>query len=308
MADSKYIRFAVRPVLVLVTIAAVAGGFLATRDNGSVVFFANDSGVIDSPIVDSPLDTPPPDTGPACHLIALVGQSNARGDGRVSELTGGDVALADEFADVESIIREGSGTAYPPTWSVDIPLGPTEPHTFVGINRFGVEVVIARDLFAARPDETWIIVKATLDSTSMWNQWRPSIPTDPNHFEIVHDWIVEKATETSCTPAAYIWIQGESDAGVLARANAYGGYLSEFVSAMRLKLGSIPFIYGRLHTGYLGAYTSIVRAGQAALGLSNVHMIDQDSYTLRSDVTHYTTASVIAMGAAYADKVLEVVP
>ena len=51
-----------------------------------------------------------------------------------------------------------------------------------------------------------------------------------------------------------------------------------------------------------------VRAGQAALALSDCHMIDQDSYALNADDTHFGGLSLVELGHDYAAKVLEGVP
>lgn len=255
----------------------------------------------DAPVVDSP--SPPP----TCRSVAIVGQSNAREDGRVSELTGADLMYADPFPGVRELVREGSGTAYPPTWSVDLDLPAVKPVVFGGILRFGSEVVMARDLVAARPGTTWRMIKETIDSTSMWNIWRPSITTvTPNHFKIVHDDIVARSVD--CPVAAYLFIQGESDATVLARANAYGGYLTDYVTAMRALLGDVPFVYGRLNAATAAGYVAQLRIGEASLSLPNVHMVDQDGFSLRSDNTHYLTSGVIGRAHLFSAEILSAVP
>lgn len=241
-----------------------------------------------------------------CHLLILTGQSNMRGDGRVNELSSTDAYLSDPYTPVDEVVRLANGTTNPPAWT-EFPLSPTQPRLWASLYRFGIELTMARDLVAARPGVRWVIAKAAIGGTTLYDQWDPSNPS-PSIFENVHDWIAQQAIATNCTPAAYLWIQGESDANQVSRAAAYGTNLTEYVNAVRARFGVIPFIYGRLNIATAATYVSSVRSGQEALSLPDVHLIDQDPYGLRSDGVHYTTPSMIALGHDYATAVLSAVP
>ncbi len=82
------------------------------------------------------------------------------------------------------------------------------------------------------------------------------------------------------------------------------------MTAVRARFPTVPFIYGRLHISTAGvAYVSTVRAGQEALSLPDVHMVDQDPFPLRgSDSLHFSTTSLLDLGHAYSTAVLSAVP
>lgn len=138
-------------------------------------------------------------------------------------------------------------------------------------------------------------------ATSLAQTWSPNHSL-PSLFDDTADWIDSLAVE--CPLGAFLWIQGEKDANQSSFANAYGSNLSGFVSALRSRFPAVPFIYGRLNDDVAAAYVTTVRTGQAALSASDIYMIDQDPYALRSDGIHYTTTSTLELGHDYADAVL----
>lgn len=260
--------------------------------------------------IDSPaeIDAPPIDAPSACYAVLLTGDSNARGDARVPDLTGADVALATEYSAVEFRVHLANGTANPPAWT-EYPVGGVRPVSWVGIDRFGIEVTMARDLVATRPDVRWVIIKAAIGGTTLYDTWNPNTSA-PWVFVNVHDGLDAQLAETGCTPVAYVWEHGGQDALQVSRANAYNTRLPLYVDAVRLRYPGIPFIYGRLHNSSAYPYAGPVRTAQENLPSvrAGVHMIDQDAGTLRSDGYHYNTPSVITLGHAFAAQVLSVAP
>lgn len=236
---------------------------------------------------------------PPCRLVAITGQSNARGAGETSELA--DPSLADPYEPVLEIVRLSSSSD-PLNWT-EYPLSPTQPRVWQGVDTFAVELTLARDLAVARPDVEWRIAKAAIGATSLAQTWNPNHSL-PSVFDDVHTWLAG----LDCELAAYIWIQGEKDAAQVSFANAYDTNLANYVTALRVRFPGVPFIYGRLHVNSGATYTATVRAGQEALSASDVYLIDQDAATLRSDLTHYTTDSVLTLGHDYAAAVLSAVP
>lgn len=302
MAASKYVRLARRPVLVLVTVMSVAAGVLAIRGTGTVVLFATDASI-------TVPDTAIPDVAPlACKGVAIIGQSNANGEGRVSELTGPDLVYADAYPDVQESVRltNASFGLSPPSWT-EYSLSSVQPRLFQGVVKFGVDVSMARELFTTRPEYRWVIVKAGIGGTTLADTWDPS-NASPNIFENVHDWVDTQMTAADCTLSAYIWIQGENDAMQVSRAAAYGANLSAYLTAVRARYTGIPFIYGQLHVDGSPTYRATVRAGQQALSGTGLTLVDQDTGALRADGLHYTTASVLALGTSYATAVSGAIP
>lgn len=250
------------------------------------------------------LDAAPPDAARSCYAILIAGDSNAKGEGRVPELTGADVALAAEFPDVEYRVRLANGTANPPAWT-EYPIGGVRPVLWSGIDRFGIEVTMARDLVAARPDVRWVIIKAAIGGTTLYDTWRANTST-PWVFANVHDWFDAQLAETGCTAVAYVLILGGSDALQISRANAYGGRLTTYEAAIKTRYPGIAFVDGRLHDSTAYPYAVPVQAGQDAL-VGGIE-VNQSAATLRSDGFHFTTPSEIMLGHLYATPVLSVTP
>ena len=254
-------------------------------------------------------DAPPVDAAPGCRAIMIAGPSNARGTGSQYELTPGLAYLATPFPDVQEAVHLAKGQAYPvnPPW-IDYALSDTQPRTTWNTTpRFGIELTLARDIAAARPSETWIIIKGTVDDTYLATNWAPSGPL----FDNIHDWFDTQLALSGCAPAVYVDIRGESDSNNATYAAAFGTNYANYAAAVRARMGALPFVYGRLHIGTAYAHVATVRAGQEGLlvaGADN-HMVDQDPFPLRTnDLIHFTTTALTDLGHAYATTVLAVAP
>lgn len=93
------------------------------------------------------------------------------------------------------------------------------------------------------------------------------------------------------------WGQGESDAQVLAQANAYEANLTSLISAFRsdVGMGNIPVLVARLSSNINATtcpYWATVRAAQEAVAgaVSGVYIVNQDNATMQADGIHYTNA------------------
>jgi hypothetical protein len=91
-------RHGARPVLLAVTIAVVAGGYLVTRPDTSTVFFATDATIV----LDAPVDSPPPDVPPdsppstdwtLVTIASAAGISLNGSDGVDTAIIGGDLCV-----------------------------------------------------------------------------------------------------------------------------------------------------------------------------------------------------------------------
>jgi hypothetical protein len=274
-------------LLAAVTFSCGGGGGSAVSPDGELVVAEVDT-------VSVLLAGPPAEK----RCIVIAGQSNARGIGQAFDLTPETLFYADPYKPVLEAQRQMGGTE--DVQHAFAPVGPQVPWT--ATPRFGIDVRLARDLVAARPSTRWVLIKAGFDGTNLAVDWAPGGAT----FVNVHDWIDAQAALQGCTPAAYIWIQGENDATSSSRANAYGTNLTAYVNAIRARYGAIPFIYGRLVATGVASFEAQVRAGQAALATSNSHMVDQDGFEMNG--VHFTGLGLVNLGARYSAKVLEVVP
>lgn len=254
---------------------------------------------IDAPVVDAPPPVKP------CYAIFIAGDSVAKGEGRVPELTGSDTSLATEFPDVEYHVHIASGTANPPNWT-EYDFGGVRPVLWNGIARFGIEVTMARDLVAARPDVRWVIIKAAIGGTTLYDTWRAD-PPSPWVFNSVHNGFDSTLAATGgCMPIAYNLLLGGSDALQISRANGYGGRLATYEAVVKARYPGIAFIDARLHDSTAYPHAGPVQAGQDAT-VGDIK-VNQSSGVLRSDGFHYTTPSEISRGHIFAAANLSVAP
>lgn len=244
------------------------------------------------------------------RVVFLKGQSNARGTGSVLELTAPFVYLASPFTQVTQIVRMAKGAAFPPSppW-IEYERAPVQPReTWTTTLRFGMELTLARALYAARPDINWVIIKATWDDTDLAVDWAPGGLIS----EDVRTWFLAKLATINGTVGASIWVQGENDAFDSAKSLAYGTNLANLIAADRTWIpggSAVPFLYGRLHTDANATFKANVRAAQEGIVVTNAHMINQDTFPLRvADQIHFATTSLPGLGDAYAAKILELTP
>lgn len=96
---------------------------------------------------------------------------------------------------------------------------------------------------------------------------------------------------------AVVWAQGEEDSTDSLKAIAYEANLTDLIDSFRIDTGlNVPWVIIRTQT-VAGTWAYIVRAAQAAVAsaLTNVYIIDSDTYTLR-DAVHYDADSQILCG------------
>lgn len=101
----------------------------------------------------------------------------------------------------------------------------------------------------------------------------------------------------------FLWIQGESDAGTLANANAYESQLRAFFTDLRSSVGisDFPIVVIRLHSGTTYEFKTTIQAAQDSIAASdkNVWLINPDAFTLTGDNIHYTPEGFQQLAAAY---------
>ena len=91
-----------------------------------------------------------------------------------------------------------------------------------------------------------------------------------------------------------VWQQGESDASVLADANAYQVNLTNLINNFRTAIGmpNLPVLICRININFdpTRLYMATVRAAQTAVAgaLANVFIVNQDNATMAPDLIHYT--------------------
>lgn len=242
-------------------------------------------------------------------LAVILGQSNAVGTGRVSNLTASQLHYSYDYP---LPYRDRHGNDANPPLFVDYPwstLGPRIGTT--GLNQFGVELSMGRALEAAEPTQ-WAIMKLAHSSTGLANEYLGGWPSaDPDGLTYIERAIAMTQDALDTRPydlAAFVLIQGEADAANEASALAYDENLLTFIELFRAEFADAPLVYGRLHANASLAtmpYRDTLRASQlAADANAGFYMVDQDPYTLGGDSVHYNETGLIALGEAYASVLL----
>lgn len=244
-------------------------------------------------------------SGALRKLVIIAGQSNAIGQGLIGDLT--DPSYLSPYSNVIYMANMGT-SADPP--AVDVySAGALDDKVYQGQDKLGIELSLGRDLDHTIPNG-WAIAKFAYSSTSLNANWDPNgtWPTaQPNIFTQFCSYIVAAEAATNSELAAIIWIQGENDAGNLAQANDYDDNLLEFVDLLRVEVGTVPFIYGRLHTNANYAFNAELRVSQANCNgaRTDLIMVDQDVVAIGVDLVHYDADELIDLGLIYADEVLD---
>jgi lysophospholipase L1-like esterase len=244
-----------------------------------------------------PTETPPA----ACRLFLLAGQSNMAGHGRYDELPPGDDGALPPNVTIAAV-------------SLDVHLRPLE-------GGFGPELTLARNLAAAHPGETLLLIKYAVEGSSLLDwapDWDAKAAAQTGHPEYgplyrrLLELVAAKREDpqhTACQPAAVFWMQGERDALFLQAAAAYEANLAALIEALRTDLGApvLPFLVGQVDPpGDRYPAAELVRAAQAAVArkLPGVYLVRTDGLSRRADGLHYDTAGQLELGRGFASAYL----
>lgn len=209
-----------------------------------------------------------PASGAPVKVFILTGQSNMVGFGKSTEITQSD-GIPVEFTKVR-YYSALEGVTDPITIKSTLKKGTyqsvmvTKPSGTFFISSFGPELGIAKVLTAKYPNEQLVLVKVTKGGTSLADNWIKDVDSVYSWFkskvgEAMKD-IETKYGKSGYGIAGVFWMQGEADACFPEMASIYSDNLKYFAdSRLRPFLntypslpvnGSIPFIYGEIHTGW----------------------------------------------------------
>lgn len=252
------------------------------------------------------LDSGEPDVMCTQKIIAIMGQSNARGQGNVALVP----AVQAAYPAVRFKQRNATSASNPVPW-VEISTGDLKARNETPQN-FGTELSMGRDLDAAYPGMV-SITKLAVDSSSLNQHWRPasSFPNGetPLHQQAI-DWMDLSEAQLGGTIVAFVWIQGETDALTQGPAEAYQANMVSWLALLRTKRPGMAFVFNRLHSSNPGTYASTVRSQQEAfaLTLTNGAMVDSDGLPLKGDFQHFTPDGYVTLGQRIATAIVALNP
>lgn len=241
-------------------------------------------------------------------IVVIAGQSNAAGRGTIPLLPGACVTLGygDPLPAVQFMYRVEDTPTDPLEWDFDEAAGDLD-YIHSGNGTYGIELSLGRRLHQAGYEHA--IVKMAIGSSSLAVHWDatsgayPAGPADPLFTQFL-DYCTSAETDLSGTIAELIWIQGETDAGNQAHANAYAANFAAFMTAFRAEFPGVPVTLNRLHSGSGGTYNSVIRAQQSTIvaTVPGVRIFNVDDLAL--DGAHFTSAAFITLGERFADAIL----
>jgi hypothetical protein len=189
-------------------------------------------------------------------------------------------------------------------WVADAPGYGHEPENF------GPEVSFGYRLHQLFPNDDIYLVKEGISSTDLAKYWNPDgTGSFYNVFESRVNAAMANLTAAGKSPtiAGMIWMQGESDAMVHAKAVAYAANLTNFIAAVRSDFATpnMPFVVGRINTYPWGtpADNDLVRNAQTNVpgAVGHASWINTDDLQLAYP-GHYGTQGQIDLGIRFANQ------
>lgn len=232
----------------------------------------------DDASIDAAIDTPA--GGSPRRFIVIAGQSNAYGMGDSIAIP---TSIAAPYPDVRLVQAISLDAGYHLATSHDGALQPRSD------GKFGVELTLGRAL------PQYDIIEVGINGTSLWYNWKPTgpWPTTPNLYSQMV--ALAQGAAVGHDVAAFIWIQGESDAGNSTWANAYGAELTDLAARVHTAFPGALFVYDRLSSQTTFAYKAQIRAAQeAAMNGSGMAMVDVDDLGISG--YHFTAQGLLDLG------------
>ena len=239
------------------------------------------------------------------RLYVIAGQSNALGSPLTTALA--DSSLASTYSNVTIVRQWGTSTDTPFTWEEHAAeaLAPRDPDPAGGNKFHGVELSMGRALDAKYPGRVYLLQFA-VSASGLANHWQPDSNVLSGQATNLYAQLVAEIEEQETALGARLegvaWIQGNNDAGVQARAEAYAANARILQRSLREDLPSrdFRFVFDQLSQYQTSTYMSTVRAQQAELAQDPAFtMLKTDSYKL-TDGDHYDSASFVDLGYAFA--------
>jgi hypothetical protein len=176
---------------------------------------------------------------------------------------------------------------------------------------FGPEVSAGKDIVDTLGYSRVAIVKHAVGATSL----APSAGQDwaPYSYELASQLLSRYQAASSAMPAAlgdtsrpaaFFWMQGETDAAGWINSVYYQSRLQEFISLARTAYAqpSLPFIIGQVNASSYATYWNNVQAAQVAVVRADPRtaLVLTDDLPRMGDDLHYNTAGVVELGRRFA--------
>jgi hypothetical protein len=181
------------------------------------------------------------------------------------------------------------------------------------VNDIGPEVGFGYVLKATHPNDEIYLVKWAVDSTSLAGPWNPNGGSEYTTFKTRVEAALKNLSDRSPTIVGMIWMQGETDAADIIKANAYAANLKNLINSVRGDFSSpkLPFVLGRItdlsiYPNFPGV--ALVRNAQESVSevVGHAAWINTDDLAMNPAAPgHYDAAGQIELGRRFAEKMQE---
>lgn len=231
------------------------------------------------------------------YVILMGGQSNMRGQGRISDLG---------TAKFENITYLDFGMS---------------PSLKRDSKSFGPEVGLSKVLSKNFRDKNFILIKYAIGGSSMldwspdYNPEKAKITGHPEYGNMYNSLLqkVDSLTEGLNTQiVALTWAQGAADARVPEAGNEYYENFELFISSIRadLELPELPILFG-ITNPPKAKYPAVdtVRLAQRRINsnVKNTFLIEADDLEKRADNLHFSSNGQLEFGKRFGEQLIDII-
>lgn len=241
------------------------------------------------------------------RIVAIIGQSNARGRGDHNDLTDTslDVPLAAVLLKQQIAVTNDNNL----TWTF-YATDATQHRVDGGSSlNMGVELKLAYYLNGVVANG-WALTKFAVGASDLAVDWNPA-GTYPAHQDNLYTqlltFLAASEPELNGKIAAIIWDQGEADGGDNTKTAAYQANLTSFFGTLRGSYPNASIIIRRLASGQTSVTNlASIRSTQATVqaSLANSALVNSDAAAVQGDNTHFTADGYCTIGKAEALAIL----
>lgn len=225
-------------------------------------------------------------------VFIVAGQSNARGNGKTSELSLSRMSIPSNLQVYNGFFRLQS---------------------FGDLDHFGPELMFSRKIALTHPDQKIIIVKYAVPGTSLyaWSpDWTPELASVTNNADkgpLYHNLLTRIHAATDGKDVEFggmLWVQGERDSHSQIAADNYLINLQYLVYRLRTDIGKpdMPFLLAQINPRVNRfQYVNIVRNAQniAPSAIPYCTVISTKGLPKGRGKLHYNTKGQLTLGIRF---------
>ncbi|PKA98964.1 lysophospholipase L1-like esterase [Flavobacteriaceae bacterium MAR_2009_75] len=185
-----------------------------------------------------------------------------------------------------------------------------------GAHSFGPEQGIMQQLTRKYPEQDFVLYKYAVGGSSLYD-WLPEQdsakvaemghPKFGSLYDSLLKYLPKQLNSQKLDPAAFLWIQGETDARFPRAGEEYFEGFKSLIQSFRKDGGNpnVPVIIGQVNPPaerYPAALAVMAAQSKITTALPNVQMVSLEGISKRDDNLHYNTPGQIEVGNRLGEK------